>query len=190
LELIGIVLLFIYTIFTVRMYYANKKAAEAAESAAKTANDTLRLSAAELAVVDFIPEIKINPTPKTYFWVHYKLVIKNVGNVAAHNITVNPQEGSFGEHTPLPERPDFAPSPSGDAPPGVPTSLGPKDTFTFDWDSGVPNEQRKSDPYWTFWIKVTVGYDDLFGKRQPMVYCMRYLSYKGEHWKWAPCGRY
>lgn len=41
LEISGVVLLAIYTGFTIRMYYANRDAANAATSAAKTAKDTL-----------------------------------------------------------------------------------------------------------------------------------------------------
>lgn len=43
-EIVGIVLLAVYTFFTVRMYYANKKAADAAASAASTAARALQSS--------------------------------------------------------------------------------------------------------------------------------------------------
>ena len=43
-EIFGIILLAIYTFFTIKMYYANKKAADAAKSAADTAKDALYIS--------------------------------------------------------------------------------------------------------------------------------------------------
>ncbi len=194
-EFVGLGFLIAYTIYTAGIYCANKKAAEAAKKAADTADATLKLSTAELAVISFEPEIKGNISPSggvtpNYFWVHYKIVVKNAGNVIAHNITVFPQEGSFGEHTPLTQRPDFKPLVSADSPPGVPTALAPTDTFTFDWDSGVPDEGKPRDQYWIFWIKVTVGYEDIFGPKKPLVYCMRYSPRrgKGNRYEWASCG--
>ena len=43
-ELLGIVLLAVYTGYTIKMYCANKKAADAAKSAADTASDSLKFS--------------------------------------------------------------------------------------------------------------------------------------------------
>jgi len=43
-EILGIVLLGIYTGYTIKMYYANKEAADAAKSAAETAKDALHIS--------------------------------------------------------------------------------------------------------------------------------------------------
>ncbi len=41
-EIPGLVLLFVYTIYTIKMYHANKQAADAATKAAQTAGDTLQ----------------------------------------------------------------------------------------------------------------------------------------------------
>src|SRR5579871_4593664 len=43
-EIGGIVLLGVYTLYTIKMYRANKEAADAAKSAAETASDTLKIT--------------------------------------------------------------------------------------------------------------------------------------------------
>ena len=43
-EVAGVVLLFVYTVYTIKMYWANKEAADAATSAADTARRTLKVA--------------------------------------------------------------------------------------------------------------------------------------------------
>jgi hypothetical protein len=62
-EIGGIVLLSVYTTYTIKMYSANKKAADAATDAAKAASDQVELMAAQLA-----PFVQMRIDAKTAPW--------------------------------------------------------------------------------------------------------------------------
>lgn len=65
LEGFGLFVLIVYTIATIAIWYANKKAAEAAESAANTASDTLREVRNEQRPWVVIKDASVNLTPMT-----------------------------------------------------------------------------------------------------------------------------
>jgi hypothetical protein len=94
-EIAGVVILSIYTIYTIKMYCANKESADAAKSAADTAADTLNRSIEQFRIderawVEF-DSIRIKtiypPTPEFKAWsFRYELWPKNVGKTVARDV--------------------------------------------------------------------------------------------------------
>ncbi|HTC49828.1 MAG TPA: hypothetical protein VK722_21075 [Candidatus Aquilonibacter sp.] len=91
-EIVGICLLAVYTWYSIKMYCANRDAANAASSAAKTAENTLIVSERPWVVVDamvatgplrFLPNGRAN--------VNLSFHIKNIGQSIASNIYLRPQ---------------------------------------------------------------------------------------------------
>ncbi|HEY4363540.1 MAG TPA: hypothetical protein VGN17_21415 [Bryobacteraceae bacterium] len=96
-ETVGVVLLAIYTAFTVGMYCANKTAAEAAKSAAETASKTLTSSIEQFRTderawieIDHIDRTLVHAKDDKFgATFRYRLFPRNVGKTAAHAIIVN-----------------------------------------------------------------------------------------------------
>lgn len=157
---------------------ATQIAAEAARNAAGTAADTLKLSAADLTVSDFTAETRSDK--RGFFIVNYKLEIKNVGNMVAHNIRIFPEDGI--------DKPNLTPHISPDSPPKVPEALGAKDSFTFDWETSFSDQEgRIRSGEKGFWLKDTIAYSDAFGQKTPLVYCVGYHGYKDPRYHWILC---
>ena len=91
-EIIGIVLLAVYTGYTIKMYCANKKAADAAKSAADTAASQLELDDrpwvdAAIALDDleqFPLEYNVNGAN-----IHLKVKVRNSGHSPAQNVDIS-----------------------------------------------------------------------------------------------------
>jgi hypothetical protein len=99
-EIAGVVVLTIYTLFTIQMYYANKKAADAAKSAADTAATQLELSERPWVTVEITlkePPHAHSPSPGLTFnsdgtaSLNVFVVIRNIGHSIAKSIYVRPQ---------------------------------------------------------------------------------------------------
>jgi hypothetical protein len=95
-EIAGIVLLFVYTVYTVKMYRANKEAADAAKSAADTAANALYVT----EVADIEPdhfECSTSPNPLgTESSV--ALIFRNTGRGSATNMEGYAYMGFYGDH--------------------------------------------------------------------------------------------
>ncbi len=103
-EMGGILLLAVYTLYTIKMYCANRDAANAATDAAKTASNTLRQSVEQFRI-DERAWIEIEP-PKPVLKVPaspvyggalftYDFFLKNVGKTAAFDIAVRAPRGAM-----------------------------------------------------------------------------------------------
>ncbi|MFZ3262825.1 MAG: hypothetical protein WA172_02395 [Terriglobales bacterium] len=96
-EIIGICLLAVYTWYSVKMYCANRDAADAATSAANTAAKQLELTARPWVDLD----ISIT-TPVTYdrdgLHISFTFIPKNIGPSPAQNVSIAPKliPGSMG----------------------------------------------------------------------------------------------
>jgi hypothetical protein len=87
-EILGIVLLFIYTLYTIKMYRANKDAADAAKSAADTAKNSLDLTrtmfeASQAAVFVSVFELRTRPEHHPV-WITVNM--RNAGSTRASNV--------------------------------------------------------------------------------------------------------
>jgi len=88
--LVTLIALAVYTVYTIKMYHANRDAAYAAKSAAETAADTLNRSIEQFRIderawieIDRIERSRIGPAFR------YRLYPQNVGKTAAHGVVVN-----------------------------------------------------------------------------------------------------
>ncbi len=84
LEIVGLVVLSVYTAYTIKMYGANEKAAAAATSAANTANDTLKTTfRPRVSVVSMQPNPNLEESRLSI-----SLGLLNFGTIAARNIKI------------------------------------------------------------------------------------------------------
>jgi hypothetical protein len=98
-EIVGILLLAVYTFYTIKMYRANKKSADAAASAADTATKTLAKSIDDFRI-DEKAWIEIEPIKPSFLGNFPKIgsaftcdiYLKNVGKTVATNISVKASE--------------------------------------------------------------------------------------------------
>jgi hypothetical protein len=88
ISVIGIVVLCIYTTYTACMYSANEKAAEAAESAATTAEETLKHSIKAYQVDERAWVSILDIEPKDQGNLVIKIVLINTGKTPARDFTV------------------------------------------------------------------------------------------------------
>src|ERR1039458_23483 len=96
-ELSGVLILGVYTFYTIKMYSANKQSADAAKVAADTAQRTLtqnvesfRIDERAWGVIDHISVLDAYPATHTFpvCW-KYGIYTKNVGRTIARNVRIH-----------------------------------------------------------------------------------------------------
>jgi hypothetical protein len=177
-EIAGIVLLAVYTFFTIRMYYANKEAADAANSAATTASSALQSSgqsfqqeqrayiAPTQAMMSNPPLCEIPGRPRVCADVH----VANSGRTPAIGVRLR-RYLTFGEHAestikqmPIPEYK----TPDG----GALGNIGDQWGTAFSdpiGDAGL--EKRLLDGSIPVYIYGVVQYFDIFGNYHETGFC-------------------
>jgi hypothetical protein len=89
-ELVGVLLLLVYTIYTIKMYHANKKSADAAKSAAETARDALIVDHRPWIGPDTgFPSVKVRIDHDRIF-LDTEMRVRNYGNSPALHFTEQP----------------------------------------------------------------------------------------------------
>ncbi len=89
-EIFGIFLLFVYTLYTIKMYCANRDAANAATSAAKTAHNSLVSSLRPWLAIDGYPEVlePVQVDSKSGVLAKVRFPIKNFGTSPALYVNI------------------------------------------------------------------------------------------------------
>jgi hypothetical protein len=163
-EYFGVALLAIYTAFTVGMYCANKKAADAAKRAAdatsRQIDDFEKVQIARLTFENFNATI-------TPFVVNAEITVRNSGPTVADDLSFKDQTTPYSlETNPFPRPPigNLAPNPSRGGP-----SLGPTQTRTYHFWSGA-FKVGKEDIFFT----PSISYVDIFGKGHRTTDCFTF----------------
>jgi hypothetical protein len=86
-EIGGVVLLFVYTIYTIKMYRANKESADAAKQAADVAENSFRITKRHTEDADeAIAQMRGEPEPGGNI---ETITVSNIGKVSAHNFSAH-----------------------------------------------------------------------------------------------------
>ncbi len=89
-EAFGVALLFVYTFYTIKMYCANRDAANAATSAANTASRQLELTDRPWVSVEAFIASPVIYDGKT-IQANFSFVAKNIGHSPAQNVSIAPR---------------------------------------------------------------------------------------------------
>jgi len=166
-EIVGVIVLIIYTIYTAKMYRVNGKAADAATSAATTAETTMRLDQRAWVAVPSVNGTKPELNQKLVYAVH----LVDTGKTPAVKVVVHPGD----ELLPMSRQPDLSLETE-------PLNLGvlsPGSERTYE-NGPVPNSRKpttltKADlanlKTLRLWVHGKVTYEDVFGVHHWITYC-------------------
>lgn len=168
LEIVTLIIFVIYAIYTGRMYYANRDAADAATSAAKTADQTMRLD--ERAWVA-VTAVNSKEPPQLNHRFTFSVHFVDTGKTPARNVIVHPNNELLAKG----QRADFSPDPKperlGVLSPGSDRTIENGLDPTTIGASGMTKSGLDYLKTRTLSVHGTITYDDIFGCHHWITYC-------------------
>lgn len=199
-EILGIIVLVVYTAYTIKIYSASKESADAAKSAAIVATKALNASIEQFRTderawveIDRIERTMVSPRDNKFgATFRYRLYPRNVGKTSAHDITVSAARNMMGDIG-LESNADnmrraqdllLDRSPSGPGPVEnpVPRVLAPETTAAvpFVMDGQEPQIFARSE--WASFLVGRIDYSDNWGIKHWMKFCFYVANGNGELW--------
>ncbi len=175
-EIIGVILLGIYTCYTIKMYRANKIAADAAHSAADTASRQLQSfqdsESAQLVAEDFNPTIVRDPHSSDSMIIQGAINITNEGPTVAREIFQHGGYSSWQQST-LPNQAEqtLMPTPIPNGP-----SLAAGKSFPIFVNESENTWTDVTAGKWFFGYIVAISYRDIFKRPQIERECFTYSA--------------
>jgi len=183
LEIAGVVILGIYTTFTIKMYRANKESADAAKSAADTAARTLTTTIAQFHLQNRAYLIPGEPSGNDGGFGLLRIPIRNYGHVSAKSTTINGKFEHIGIHSlQNPDNRIISIRAQTDVPPG--------DAPTYEWLIFTPAMKPEivnaiNHNQETLRVLGTLSYDSGFGDIESIGICYGYQPIRHQ---WELCG--